>query len=161
MANPLEILGFTEDILAFVVEKLNEGLSGSAILRGLQEIGEGIRRQNFFQGLSYLAKEAVEPRKYISALTLNAYPTITRLPQSLSKQLRNFSYRTVVSGFDVMTGELKTLNISVSSNTLLTKQQALDIAGAMAEQQGGRYGLESAAGTVTDIFQNSGGLVTP
>lgn len=161
MANFLDLIKGEGLAVTFIRSLVNTTASAGSILRELSNAGIGIRRQTGLQVISYLRNTVAPATDYIKFVNLNSYPTISRLPQSLTKQLRNFAYNTVLTGINTLTGELSTRNITVSSNQLLTKQQALDTAAAMAESENQSGGLEGASGSVVSIFQNSAGLVAP
>lgn len=145
--------------IGFIRSAFEQGLSASETLTALRESGKGLRTQTFYQIYNYYAEQTAPARSYFSNITLNAYPNINRIPESLTKQLRNFAYYTKVTGIDVNTGEIVTKDITVSTNELLTKQQAADLAVAISEKSGNRYGLEGASAKVTDVTKNQAGLV--
>jgi hypothetical protein len=159
MANILDLLPGEGAVLSFIREAVEKGKAATETLAALRDSGLGVRTQTFYQAFNYLSGPVQTARKYIDSIGLNALPTINRLPPSLTTQLRNFSYHTVLEGFTAFSAQPVTRHIWVSSNSPLTKQQALDIAGEMATQDTQSGGLESASGRVTDIYQNSGGLV--
>lgn len=161
MANILDLIKGEGQAINFIRSAASIGKGATETLAALREAGLGIRTQTFYEAFNYFLGPVDTGRKYISNVTLNAYPTIDRLPKSLTRTLRNFTYVTVVRGFDVNTGEVVEKNVTVSTNTLLTKQQAIDAAVGMVEGASERYGIEGAGAQVTDVFQNSGGLVTP
>lgn len=158
MANFLDIIKGEGPAIAFIRSAIETAKSATEILEDLSKSGIGIRRQTGLQVIKYLRDEVVPVRKYIDNLGLSKLPTIDRLPKSITTQLRNFAYHTVMEGFSTLTGEKTTRNITVSSNQLLTKEQALDYAVSIAESENQSGGLDGATGRVTDVFQNSGGL---
>lgn len=147
--------------LGYIKKGLAEGLGSEEIISALQAGGVSIRPELATNVIEYLGKTILPDLDYIKRLQYFATPNLARIPLSLTKTLRNFSYQVSVQGFNTSTGELQTKQISVSSNVLLTKQQALDIAGEFATSETPSGGLESAAATVTGITQNPAGLVQP
>lgn len=159
MANFLDIIKGEGPAIAFIRSLVETAASANEILEKLSLEGIGIRRATGLGVIRYLRETAQPARKYISSLTLNALPNPLRLPKSLTTTLRNFTYVTQLEGFSSKTGQLEQRTINVSSNALLTKQQALDVAEQYATGSFQSGGLDSASGTVTDIFQNQAGLV--
>lgn len=152
-------LGKLSSIVLGAIERgVKAGQSGESILNGLKEIGEGIRRTDFFAAVNAVKGLETTSRPYIKSLTLNATPNIARIPKSLTKMLTNFSYKVELTGFDPDTEELNTIFVNVISQKVLTKQQAIDQAVEYTESNPERYAIEGASGKVTDIFQNVAGL---
>jgi hypothetical protein len=160
MANIIDFIKGEGAAIGFIKSALEAGKKATETLDALREAGLGIRAQTFYAAYNYLAGPVAEGKKYISNVTLNALPSIDRLPKSITTTLRNFTYSTLVRGFDANTGEIVEKNVNISTNTLLTKQQAIDAAVSLVEDNSGRYGLEGASASVTDVVQNSAGLVT-
>lgn len=61
------------DPAAFIVQGLEEGLSGNAILRGLQEAGAGMNRGTFFQMVGEI-RGAIGAREELQGLDYGAIP---------------------------------------------------------------------------------------
>jgi len=153
-------LGKLSSIVLGAIEKgVALGESGSSILEGLKEIGEGVRRSDFFAAVNAVKGLAEVSRPYISSLTLNALPNIERIPKSLTKMLTNFSYKVELTGFNKLTGALESTYANIITQKVLTKQQAIDTAVDYVETNPERYNIEDASGKVTDVFQNVGGLI--
>lgn len=161
MANFLDLIAGEGETVMFIKSLVDTTLSAGSILSKLSDAGLGIRRQTGLQVINYLRNTVAPSRSYVSYLTLNSLPSISRIPASLTDQLRNFTYHVVLSGFSSLTGELVTSNVNIKTNNLLTKQQALDLAIAIGESDSKSGGLNGASGQVTGITQNSAGLVTP
>lgn len=160
MANLLDLIKGEGQAIVFIRELAKTALTGTEILGQLRAAGLGIRTQTGYNAINYFRSIVQPAGQYTKFLNLNAYPTISRLPLSATKQLRNFSYWVDVRGFSKTTGEIQTTNIKVSSSQLLTKQQAIDIAVSLGEGGSGNYAVTGGSGTVTDIFQNSDGLTS-
>lgn len=161
MANILDLIKGEGLAVMFIKGLAETALSSTEILSQLRANGLGIRTQTGYNVINYFRNTVQPAGQYTKYLNLNSYPTIARLPLSATSQLRNFSYWIKLTGFDKNSGELSSSNIRVSSNNLLTKQQALDIAVAQAAGGGSGNSLDGASGQVTDIYQNSSGLVSP
>jgi hypothetical protein len=149
------------EALGFIKKGIAEGLGTEEILGALAKGGLSIRPELATNVIEYLGKTILPDLDYIKRLQYFAQPNLARIPIALTKTLRNFSYQVSVQGFTKATGELETHNISISTNTLLTKQQAIDMATELAVGESKSGGLESGAGVVTSITQNPAGLVLP
>lgn len=161
MANFLELIHGEGAAVQIIKSLIETDLPGSKIIEHVRAHGYGIRTQTAYEVIKHL-REVVKPaEEYIKHLGLNNLPNIARLPLSVTKQLRNFAYRVELQGFSKATGELDRQSITVSSNQILTKQQAIDAAVSMAENSGASYGVTGASGSVAGVYQNSAGLVEP
>jgi len=161
LARPFDFLYGEGQALAFIKQGFEKGLGVGEIKEFLETGGLKIGGEKVEKVFDYLSEVIKPSKEYIKGLPLNSTPNLTRIPLSLTKQLRNFSYQVEVQGFHRVTGKIITIPIWISSDQLLTKQQAIDQADELSTQVGDRYGLESGAGTVVGITQNVGGLVLP
>lgn len=161
MANILDLIKGEFSAIQYIESLASTDLSPSEILSTLSNSGIQIRRAAGLTTINYFRGTVIPSSKYVQALNLNSYPTIVRLPLSATKLLRNFSYRVKLTGFLKTTGELVDNFINISTHSLLTKQQAIDAAVEIAGASDSKYSVTGASGKVTDIFQNSGGLISP
>lgn len=159
MANFLDLIKGEGLAVQFIKSVINTDRSASSILQELSDNGIGIRRQTGLQVINYLRNTALPASNYIDNLTLNSLPSIQRLAKSTTKQLRNFAYKVQLTGFDKFSNQLTKRNVTVSTNQLLTKQQALDIATALGESESQSGGITGSSGQVIEVTQNSDGLV--
>lgn len=159
MANFLDIIKGEGPAIAFIRSLVETESTASEILSKLSEEGLGIRRATGLQVINYLRGTVQPTRKYISSLTLNALPNVLRLPKNPLNQKKLLNYNVLLRGFSTLTGQLEEKRLTIASNTVLTKQQALDVAvqaGTGSFQSGG---LDSATGSVEDIFYNPEGAL--
>ncbi|MDR5730668.1 MAG: hypothetical protein RB191_24930 [Terriglobia bacterium] len=161
MANFLDIIKGEGLAVQLIRSLIDQDIPGSLILKQVRDAGLGIRTQTGYQVINYLRDVVTPSRAYISYLGLNNLPNVNRLPQSLTKQLRNFAYNVQLRGFNNIDGQLTTKNVTISSNLLLTKQEAIDAAVNMAAGDSKSGGVTGSSGKVVSVFQNSAGLVMP
>lgn len=146
--------------VSFIRSAVEAGKAASETLEALRNAGLGIRTQTFYQVVNYFKGPVETARNYVSYLGLQNLPNIARLPKTLTNIAKNFTYELKVEVISSETGEKTTRTINVSSNTLLSKQEAIDtIAGIIEENPNNRYSFEFSGAQVTNIFQNAGGLV--
>lgn len=160
MPNILDILKSENPAVQLIQSLVTSTLPASTILQQVRDNGLGIRTQTAYQVINYLRDVTIPSRSYISSVNLNAYPTISRLPLSLTKQLRNFAYEVKLTGFSNLSGQLQDKYITISTNQLLTKQQAIDAATGLAATTTQSGSLNGASGQVTGVTQNIAGLVS-
>lgn len=159
MPNILDLIKGEGTLFPTLLSAINVFTSSTEVLAALKSV-TGITNPNVLPAIAdYVSQYTIPAIQYAKNLNLNSLPNISRLPYSLTTQLRNFAYNITLTGFDPNTGSLTDKYITVSSSSLLTKQQALDLAVARADIEGDRYALEGSSGTVTNIFQNSAGLI--
>jgi len=158
--NFLDLIKGEGQVIGYIKEAIEAGKKATETLESLRASGLGIRSQTFYQVYNYFTGPVAEAKSYISNVNLNSLPSIARLPLSATKQLRNFSYHAQVEVVDSFTGEKSTKHLTVSTNNLLTKQQAIDeIANRVEGNEGGRYPYDFSGAQITDVFANSAGLV--
>ena len=161
MAGLFDFLYGEGEALPYIIKGVANGLGLEEITTAIETGGLSIAHAKIGQVFNYLNTVIRPADEYIKFLQQFNYPNLARIPLSVTKLLRNFSYQGEMQGIDVSTGEIVTRNISISTNTLLTKQQAGDIMGQYATADTKSGGLGSAAIKVTSIRQNPAGLVMP
>lgn len=160
MANFLDIIKGEGLAVQLIKSLVNTGIATSQILQQVRDAGLGIRTQTGYQVVNYLKNISNPGQETLQSISALAYPNIKSIPLSLTKLLRNFSYRVKVSGTHQLTGELVDQYIQISSNQLLTKQAALDQANAIVSVGGTKYPLKDITSDVTEILQNNAGLIS-
>ncbi len=104
---------------------LQEKLSANEILRRVNAAGMAVRRKTGLEIIRRLqAQELVKP--YIKSVNLNKLFNPHRLARTMSDTPRNFTYVINLTGTHPDTGEHVTSHFTVSSNDMLTKQEAID-----------------------------------
>lgn len=122
---------------------ISAGLSGNAILKAYSAAGPGIRRT---LGLEVVrAVRGVERTASVfKALKLDVFPDPGKIPTALTGTLRDFSYRVSYRG---LTEEGKPFQsyVTVSTNDLITRRQAEDVALGYIEEIPEEYGIRSVS----------------
>lgn len=159
---PFSLLDFVKGegaAVSFIRGALEVGQSFTEALEAFRSAGGKIRTQTFNQVYNYFTGPVAQTRSYISYLGLNNLPTVNRLPKSLTNMTRNFLYEMKVEVINTETGEKSFKSYNVASDTLLSKQQAIDeISGRIEANPGGRYPFEFSQAQVTNVFQNGAGI---
>lgn len=161
MANILSLLPGEWTAFSFISSLAKEDISSSEILARVAANGLTIRQNTGLNIINYLRNNTIPATKYLNSLNMNVLPSIARIPQSITTQLRNFAYTVSINGVSQFTGEQLEKFITVSTNSLLSKQQALDTALTMASNATQSGGLIPDSGSVVSIQQNSAGLIAP
>lgn len=141
--------------LPFLRELAETDLSANAILSRLKENGLGIRRSNGLSIISQL-RNVISTRPYVANVGVNKQLTIDNLPTALTDIRRNFSYEIRIDGRLDATGEKASTYVTVTSDELLTKQEALDIAADYSDTDGTVYGISYDTATVTQVLVKPG-----
>lgn len=157
--NLLDFIKGEGAVVSFIRSAVETGKKATETLNAFREAAGKIRTEVFYKTFNYFAGPVAAARNYISNIGLNNLPNIERLPESLTKTLKNFSYELKVEVISNETGEAETRALNISSNTLLTKQQAIDeIAGVIEANPNGRYNYSFSAAKVTNVYKNVAGL---
>lgn len=158
MAMLFDLGKIPEAVVAAIKSGISAGETGASILKTLQDSGAGLRSQTFYSAFNYIQGQLLGPERYVQSLKPSSKPIIGLLPKSLTSQLRNLSYR--VSFNQSMTNDKgqPTEFITISTNELLTPQEAIDAAMPFAQKYSDNLDPEGLEGTVTQITLNNGTL---
>lgn len=117
------------------------GLSGRGIERALKGAGLGIRRETL---LDIIRREQGITRAgaQLRFLGTNRLPNIQRLPTALTRIRRRFSFTVQVTGRSIDSGLELLQNITVSTDTVLTRNELERIAEDAVLANQIRYGLD-------------------
>jgi hypothetical protein len=149
------------EAVSFIKAFIAGGAEPPEILAALDNLGLTIRKELAQNVIDYLGKTILPDTQYIKQLQNYALPNITRIPVNVSRQARNFNYNVTFTGFKTGAQNISTSGVTVSTNVLLTKQQAMDIAASMVEGQFKSGDFETASPVSVTITQNPAGLVQP
>lgn len=110
------------------------GLTDNQILTALQNAGQGYRRTDFLRDVAAI-RGVDQASARLSRMAGSHYPDPSRLPFALTKQLREYSFRVKVSGYNPETGQAEDRYFSISTNDLLTRDEIESIALGHAANQ--------------------------
>lgn len=159
MSTILGILKGSGPALQLVRSLLKTGTPASDVLDQVRAAGYNVIPQTLNQAIDYLTQVVTPADLALSSLGDSVLPNLASIPLTLTKTLRNFSYRVKVTGRSQFTNQLQDQYISISTNSLLTKEQAVDAAQSMVLGSANYGGMLGASGEVESIAQNSSGLV--
>lgn len=123
MALPLtfSISAAARRALPIIERGVREGLSGTAINNIIREAyGTGIRRQTMFDIIREISgiERASQQLRFVNP---TKRPNFNRLPTALTKIRRKYSFVVQITGELLSTGESIIQNITVSTDSLLTR----------------------------------------
>jgi len=136
----------------FIQSGVRQGLSANAIGKALTAQGAGVRRSEL---LSLVRREADiwTHGQNLRYLNLNSRPNIDTLPEALTTIRRQFSYVVELRGQSLSDGSAVIRNVTVSSDKLLTRGEAEEIASLYAEEGAHQYGLEVDSVLLTSVLK--------
>ena len=102
-------------------------LSANEIIRQVRQLGLSVRRQDALR-LIRDVRGLAEGHGYVNSLTAGARPRRDLLPLGLTRQRERYHVTIGLRGIDGMTGEERVQFVTVTSNRLITKSQASEIA---------------------------------
>lgn len=137
----------------FIQRGVREGLSSRALERVIRAAGLAIRRQDLLTAMR-LESGVQTQGSELRFLNQDHRPNPARLPIALTKIRRQYSFIVEVSGVNVSTGELTRRNVTVTSDSLLTRREIEAAAVDAVDSQGTRYGMRESSGTLTSGMQS-------
>lgn len=129
---------------------VREGLSGRAIGQILKNSNLGIRTQTLFE-IIRREKRIQSKGAQLRFLRLASMPNPDRLPKALTVIRRRYAFILEVAGTISQTGESFLRHITVSTDTLMTRQQLEDVGRMILEDDPSAYPLE-----IDKVTLNSG-----
>lgn len=136
----------------FIARGVREGLSANAIGKALQAQGAGIRRSELLK-LVRRETEIWTHGQNLRYLNLTAKPNEANLPEALTTIRRRYSYVVELRGQSMSDGSSVVRNVTVSTDKLLTRGEAEDIASLYAEDGPQQYGLEVSSVLLTSVLK--------
>jgi hypothetical protein len=159
MADFLDLIKGEGLAVQFIKSLVSTPASAASILTQLRSAGLGIRTQTGYQVINYLRSNVLPSQTYLQNLANNVLPNVGKLSQSVTTQLRNYSYKVTIKGISALSGEPVQQFVTISTNSLLTKQEAMSAVENMVSNAEYYDGIDSPEIEVTDIGVNSAGLV--
>jgi len=158
MPNVLGILKGSGSAIQLIKSLMTAGVPAEDVLSQVRAAGYDIIPSTANLAINYLKNAVLPANQLVASLDADVLPNLASIPLSLTKSLRNFSYLVKLTGNSMYGGQLEDRYISVSTNSLLTKEQAIDAAVSMSSQATKSGGLNNSTGEVQSISQNTAGL---
>lgn len=158
MPDVLGILKGSGSALQFLTSLLKSGIPGADVLSRVQAAGYNLTTSTANLAINYLTRAVFPAAQQLAALPDDTLPNLASIPITLTKTLRNFSYLVKLTGQSQFSGQLEDRYVSVSTNSLLTKEQAVDAAISISQEASKSGGINGADGEVQSIGQNAAGL---
>lgn len=150
------IEGVTEGLrvaLPFLTQLSEQSLSANEILRQATAAGFEIRRAAGLNVIRQL-RSIVTGQEYIKAVRNAFLPDPLRLPFAVTDIRRNYSFRVRLDGTDKDTGERTTFFVQVTSDNIMTKDQAYAQALGFLAQNAENYNFELDQATVVQAVRS-------
>ena len=127
-------------VLPFIRSGVNQGLSGRAITRVLQDAGLGIARSTVSSAMRSLLAETLAGQSIeLQSPTSFINPEI--LPPALTKLARKYSFTIRITGTSEQTGFLESRFITVSTDRIMTPEELEAFAEGMGADPRRGYGM--------------------
>lgn len=136
----------------FISRGVREGLSANAIGRALTAQGAGIRRADLLT-LYRRESEIWTHGQNLRYLNLTAKPNVGNLPEALTTIRRQYSYVVELRGRSLSDGSSVIRNVTVSTDKLLTRGEAEEIATLYAEEGRKEYGIDVDRVLLTSVLK--------
>jgi hypothetical protein len=113
--------------LPFIESGVSRGLSTTQIQTELSAGGIGVRRTDLLEAVRAVrgAELAADRLKSVRS---DYRPDPSRLPQAVTRQLREYSFRVRVQGYNPETGNPESRYFNVSTNELMTREDIESVA---------------------------------
>lgn len=128
------------------------GISSRRVIRTLQTLGLGVRRQTVLN-IMRADRSIMEFGRRLRFLRMDASPSVRRIPFALTKLSRRFSFLLDVSGFDVETQEAVIKRITISSSKTLPRGVLQNTAIEIVEGGKSRYGITTTGALLVEATQ--------
>lgn len=136
----------------FISRGVREGLSARAIGRSLRAQGVPINNADLFT-LVRRESEIWTHGQNLRFLNLGSRPREAALPEALTTIRRKFSYVVELRGSSLSDGASVVRNVTVSTDRLLTRGEAEDIASMYAETGRKEYGMAVDRVLLTSVLK--------
>jgi hypothetical protein len=124
---PPRLTGAAARALPFIEHAVSQGISATTLQTSLSASGIGVRRQDLLDAFRSV-KGAESSAQALASLRSDFRPNPERLAYAVTKQLREYSFRVKVTGFNLSTGKDETRHFSISTNELLSRNEIEDVA---------------------------------
>ncbi len=136
----------------FIRQGVARNMSSNAIIGALRTAGQAGRRSDLLRTIRY-AREQKAYGERLQTTSPTAIPTRRDIPLAPHKIRREFSYLINIVGTDIDTGQTVTRQVTIATNSILSKAVASQMALDTIEDDEDRYGTEDATASVSNIMQ--------
>ena len=153
MASLFDMLGFNEDVrnsFQYIESMVGEGIGAQEIYETLQSAGLGRRKQTVLNAIR-AARNITLTRPYISSVGLDDMPNASRFAKAVFPQSKKYSYRVKISGIDDLNEEPDEQYISVVTDKVITKREAINTAYFYIEERGAIYSFTPKSAVVDQV----------
>ena len=133
---------------AFIQEALREGRSATAALSAYRASGGRVRTQSFYRAWGE-AERALGRSGAEAAANLGARPGAGNIEEVRTTHARGYGHVVQVVGVNPKTGEAATTTVTIRSDTLLERREAVAMAVGRVEEDQERYELRPVGGIYT------------
>jgi hypothetical protein len=149
----LELLGFNEEVrlsAAYIEKMVAEGEGSQAIYEALVQGGLGKRKQTILEAIRQ-TRNIQLTRPYVSSVGLDNLPNPARFGVAIFPQSKRYSYRVRLEGINELEEEADTQYISVATDKVITKREAIQTALYYVDNQGAVYNFTPKSAVVEQI----------
>lgn len=138
----------------FIQALANGDLSSSQIAKQVKEAGFSVRNQSIYDIVAAL-RDNQSSAQYLRSLSNHEIPNPAKFGTAVTELLRNYSYKVTVRGRNPDTGESQNRQITVSTNSPLSKDQVLAMASTITSSGTGSDVDEITSIEITDALKSS------
>ena len=113
--------------LPFIEHGVAQGISTTALQQSLSSAGIGVRRQDLLDAIRAV-KGAEAAADVLKSIRSDFRPNPDRLPFAVTRQLREFSFRVRVTGYDVNAGAETNRYFNISTDTNMSRDEIEEVA---------------------------------
>lgn len=127
--------------LPFIERSVRTGMSSTALQSALAARGMGVRRTDLLDAIRHV--RGVERRtNALASVRRDRKPDPSRIAIARTNIRRNFSFTVRVRGFDMVSGDLTERFVTITSDSVLSRQELEDAARAMLEEGVSNYPMD-------------------
>ena len=138
------------EALPFIDHLARQALPANEIIRQVRAAGLTVRRAAALEAIRTI-KGVIAGGRYIQAVRNDFLPNPDRVPTAATLIRRNYSYKVRVRGFDPQTGDPVERHISITTDTLMSKNDVYNIAADTLASDHENYGVTNYQLTVVEL----------
>jgi hypothetical protein len=149
----LDLLGFDEEVrnsAQYIEKMVEEDVGSQEIYETLRDAGLGKRKQTVLEAIRAVRGKVIS-RPYVSSLGLDNLPDPARFGKAIFPQSKRYSYRVKLSGINDLEEEPDTQYISIVTDKVITKREAINTAYDYMEIGGSVYNFTPKSAVVDQI----------